>query len=143
MNTKESLVRRLERSKRSTSQSGATLLKDRAVNPDSLIWGQTSDTTVRKIRRDASSDVYLREANLGVYKHSKGIVNVLVWNLGRIALRQTRKNDKCNSRSVHSKGKVGYKLVYILTKYTPWVEVNHFKKTEMRPEGTQLIRRFK
>ncbi len=143
MNTQESLVRRLVMSKRLMRQSRTSLCKFLFCLNRELIWGQSVETTIKQKRRGASKDVDLREARYGVYRRSKGIVNNLVWNLGRIALRQTRKYDKCNSRSVHSKGKVGYKLVYILTKYTPWVEVNHFKKTEMRPEGTQLIRRFK
>ena len=111
-----------------------------------LIWGQIADTIVKRLRKGASKDVKLREADIGVYKHPKGTVKNFVRNLGRIALRRTRKKDKCNSRSVHSKGKVSNKLEYVITyqtKISPYLDIKHVKMVEKRPEGTQLVRRFK
>lgn len=142
MNTQGSLDRRPVNLKRSTCQSGSTSSKTKAQKPNVLIWGQSANTTVKQIEEGACNNVNLREARDGVYKRSKVIVNNLVRNLGIIALKRTRKDDKCNSRSVHSKGKVNYKSI-LLAKYSPCIGINNTEKIEIRPEGTQLVRRNK
>lgn len=73
-----------------------TCLKDRIKISDSLIWGQITDTTVKLFRQGATKVVKPREADIGVKTRSKDVVNNLVWNLGRIALGLTCKDEKCN-----------------------------------------------